>query len=132
MSEKSPGIEQQAALIERAIKLREGARTFTREIVTKTFPGNPVKPEDQLSIFTGIDTNVGGKLGILITKPSTGEAMGGTESEDKKVDVLLGGMQNDFTPISGECQGSCRLNYVMIPPIDEAAVLAAQMRTSDW
>jgi hypothetical protein len=32
----------------------------------------------------------------------------------------------------GECQGSCRLYYVMIPPIDEAAVLAAQMRTSDW
>src|ERR1700680_4215225 len=27
----------------------------------------------------------------------------------------------------GECQGSCRLNYVMIPPIDEAAVVAAQM-----
>jgi hypothetical protein len=25
----------------------------------------------------------------------------------------------------GECQGSCRLNYVMIPPIDDAAVLAA-------
>jgi hypothetical protein len=24
----------------------------------------------------------------------------------------------------GECQGSCRLNYVMIPPIDEAAALA--------
>jgi hypothetical protein len=27
----------------------------------------------------------------------------------------------------GECQGSCRLNYVMIPPIDEAAALAASM-----
>jgi hypothetical protein len=26
---------------------------------------------------------------------------------------------------SGACQGSCRLNYVMIPPIDEAAALAA-------
>jgi hypothetical protein len=26
---------------------------------------------------------------------------------------------------SGECQGSCRLNSVMIPPIDDAAVLAA-------
>src|SRR4249919_993079 len=26
-----------------------------------------------------------------------------------------------------ECQGSCRLNYVMIPPIDEATALAAQM-----
>jgi hypothetical protein len=25
----------------------------------------------------------------------------------------------------GECQGSCRLNSVMIPPIDDAAVLAA-------
>jgi hypothetical protein len=25
----------------------------------------------------------------------------------------------------GECQGSCRLNSVMIPSIDEAAVLAA-------
>ena len=25
----------------------------------------------------------------------------------------------------GECQGSCRLNYVMIPSIDAAAVLAA-------
>ena len=25
----------------------------------------------------------------------------------------------------GECQGSCRLNCVMIPPIDDAAVLAA-------
>ena len=29
--------------------------------------------------------------------------------------------------VVGECQGSCRLNYVMVPPIDEAAVLAAQM-----
>src|SRR4051812_10220035 len=27
----------------------------------------------------------------------------------------------------GECQGSCRLNYVMIPPTDEAAALAAQL-----
>src|SRR4051812_39582079 len=27
----------------------------------------------------------------------------------------------------GECQGSCRLNYVMIPPIDAAAALAASM-----
>jgi hypothetical protein len=26
---------------------------------------------------------------------------------------------------AGECQGSCRLNSVMIPPIDDAAVLAA-------
>jgi iron(III)-enterobactin esterase len=26
---------------------------------------------------------------------------------------------------AGACQGSCRLNYVMIPPIDEAAALAA-------
>jgi hypothetical protein len=25
----------------------------------------------------------------------------------------------------GECQGSCRLDYVMIPPIDDAAVAAA-------
>ena len=25
----------------------------------------------------------------------------------------------------GECQGSCRLNSVMIPPIEDAAVLAA-------
>jgi hypothetical protein len=28
---------------------------------------------------------------------------------------------------SGECQGSCRLNRVMIPPLDEAAPLAAEM-----
>jgi hypothetical protein len=27
----------------------------------------------------------------------------------------------------GECQGSCRLSSVMTPPIDEAALLAAQM-----
>jgi hypothetical protein len=33
----------------------------------------------------------------------------------------------DRVLVLGECQGSCRLNYVMIPPIDEAAVLAAQM-----
>jgi hypothetical protein len=25
----------------------------------------------------------------------------------------------------GECQHSCRLNFVMIPPTDDAAVLAA-------
>ena len=30
-----------------------------------------------------------------------------------------------FDIASGECQGSCRLNSVMIPPIDDAAVLAA-------
>jgi len=32
---------------------------------------------------------------------------------------------HEWTTDRGECQGSCRLNYVMIPPIDEAAVLAA-------
>ncbi len=28
---------------------------------------------------------------------------------------------------AGECQANCRLSYVMIPPIDEAAALAAEI-----
>jgi hypothetical protein len=35
--------------------------------------------------------------------------------------------RDDDRRVGGECQGSCRLNYVMIPPIDEAAALGADV-----
>ena len=39
----------------------------------------------------------------------------------------LGAMitQGDNSWLAGECQGSCRLNRVMIPPLNEAAAVAA-------
>ena len=51
-----------------------------------------------------------------------------------RADALANGSAAGSPRWTGECQGSCRLNSVMIPPIDEAAVLAArcEMRTSDW
>jgi inorganic pyrophosphatase len=58
-------------------------------------------------------------------------AIGKNPPEDVNVivEVAIGGepvkYEMDKEANIGECQGSCHLNSVTIPPIDDAAVLAA-------